>query len=527
MIELLDCTLRDGGYINDWNFGKNKISGICSCLVEAGLDIIEVGFLTDLSHTEDLSLYSNCEEIRAACPDKKNSLLAAMIALGEKEMNPQTLPPADESILDVIRITFHRNEEEIGRAFSYAEQLMAKNYKVCMQPVGTTSYTDKQLIELIEKINVLKPYAFYLVDTLGILCKEELLRFIYLIDYNLVAGIKIGFHSHNNLQMSFANAQQLIEYHSKRDFLIDCSIYGMGRGAGNLCTELITQYMNSVGMSKYKMVSILESLDNYVYPIFAVMPWGYSPHYYIAATHRCHPNYASYLINKQTLTMNQVDHLLKNIPIEERYIFNNELIQKLYYSFQNKPVNDREAINLLAEEFSGKEILVLAPGYSIHKRVDEIKRYIEDFKPVVISINGCYSGYISDYIFISNQKRLYELDTEDINSKLILTSNLSYAGSNACYVDYSGLCGTFCSEADNSGLMILRLLKQLGMTTVTIAGYDGFDEDVKMNYCSSEWINSATTENVKNKNKVISAQLKEIMKTLDIKFLTPSKYLEM
>jgi len=216
VIKLLDCTLRDGGYINNWKFGKREISELCRCLVEARTDIIEVGFLTDLEHTEDDALYSNCEEIRAVCNKKEKSMLAAMIALGEKEMNPELLEPAETSPLDIVRITFHRDEAEITRAISYAKCLMDKGYKVCMQPVGTTSYLDKQLIELIEKINELKPWAFYLVDTLGILCKEELLRFIYLIDYNLALGIKLGFHSHNNLQMSFANAQQIIEHHSSR-----------------------------------------------------------------------------------------------------------------------------------------------------------------------------------------------------------------------------------------------------------------------------------------------------------------------
>lgn len=521
MIKLLDCTLRDGGYINDWKFGKKKISGICRCLIEARIDIVEVGFLTDLNHTSDHSLYSSTNEIDAICPQKGKSMLAAMIALGEKEMDPSSLPDSSDCNLDIVRITFHRTDEEISRAVSYAKCLMAKGYKVCMQPVGTTSYTDKQLLELIEQMNTLKPYAFYLVDTLGILCEEELLRLIYLIDYNLADGILFGFHSHNNLQMSFADAQVIIDYHSKRDFIVDCSIYGMGRGAGNLCTELITEHINKLGQTRYNMIPILEAMDNYIYPIYLTSKWGYSAHYYIAATHKCHPNYAAFLMNKQTLTMNQVNYLLKNIPQENKYIFNKNIINDLYYSFQSNSEKTcgEEGIKTLSDLLDGKNILVLAPGNSVYGNRNIIDNYITENNPIIISINACIADYHSDFVFFSNQKRLYEYDSDN-TVKMILTSNLSGVASDAIYVNYSQICGRNCDEADNSGMMILRLLNEVGIKSATLAGYDGFGGEVMYSY------NTNILQDSSQRNQAIALQLKEIMKNMDIRFLTPSKYLE-
>lgn len=522
-IKLLDCTLRDGGYINDWKFGKKEISEICRCLTEAKIDIIELGFLTDLPHTADYSLYSNTEEIDKACPEKKQSLLAAMIALGEKEMDPSSLPEAADSNLDIVRITFHRDEKEINRAVKYAQCLTAKGYKVCMQPVGTTAYTDKQLLQLIEIINELNPYAFYLVDTLGILCKDELVRFIYLIDYNLNKGIKLGFHSHNNLQMSFANAQQILECYSKREFIVDCSVYGMGRGAGNLCTELIANYTNSIGASQYNLVPVLEALDDYIYPIYLKASWGYSPHYYIAATHCCHPNYAAYLMNKQTLTMNQVDYLLKNIPIENRYIFNRRVIHDLYYNFQSKKVDDVKSTAALAEILKGRNILVLAPGHSIYDSYENIQKYIDEKNPIVISLNASFKGYKSDFVFFSNQKRLYGYESVD-SQKLILTSNLSNISNDSYYVNYSRICGKNRSEADNSGVMLLRLLEQLEVKNVAVAGYDGFGGTAKYSYKSN--LSQTNYLNTEKKNEAIAMQLSEIMDNMHIEFLTHSLYLE-
>ena len=105
-IKILDCTLRDGGYVNNWRFGYKTKKSIVNTLDESNIDIIEVGFLTDLTHNSDDALYSSSDEIDELISENKNRI-AAMIALGEKEMNPISLPLAKDTILDIIRITFH------------------------------------------------------------------------------------------------------------------------------------------------------------------------------------------------------------------------------------------------------------------------------------------------------------------------------------------------------------------------------------------------------------------------------------
>lgn len=525
-IKLLDCTLRDGGYVNSWNFGNDSIKEICTKLSEARIDIIETGFLTDIEHSDDESLYYSCEELDRKCGNRGMSLRAAMIAIGEKEMDPVSLLPAQECGLDIVRLTFHRNEAEIAKAERYARCLMEKGYKVCMQPVGTTSYTDKQLIELIERVNLLKPYAFYLVDTLGILCRDELMRFVYLIDNNLDPGIKIGFHSHNNLQMSFANAQYIIEHRSSRQFIVDCSVYGMGRGAGNLCTELIAQYINDTCGQKYNMVSIYEILDNIVHPIQLEHSWGYNANYYIAAVHKCHPNYASYLMNKQTLTMNEIDLILKNLPSEQRDVYSKTLAEKMYYSFQNHEVDDNASISELKRMILGRKILLLAPGHSIVSSKQIVKEYIERELPVMISINGCYEGYTSDFVFVSNLKRLYGIDPDKLSAKLILTSNLPSVVSDGIYVDYAGLCDFGSEEPDNSGMMMIRLLVKIGVKEVSIAGFDGFAQDVRINYCSEKLVNSILVDKLEDKNRAIAQQISQIRQKIKIHSITKSKYFE-
>ena len=270
-ISLLDCTLRDGGYINDFAFGKQTIASVVSGLADAGIEIVECGFLKSGADDADKSLFGSVEAIVPYLPEKRNgrTMFVAMIAYGD--ISAEEISDCGGAV-EGIRLTFH--EKELDEALAFAASLKGEGYKVFFQPVGTTTYTDGALLRLIEKVNELRPFAFYLVDTLGAMYKNDLLRMFYLVDNNLRADVRIGFHSHNNLQLSFSNAQELILMHSKREIIIDTSVYGMGRGAGNLCTELLTQYINENIESKYDLLPVLECIDEYIMPIFLRHPWG-------------------------------------------------------------------------------------------------------------------------------------------------------------------------------------------------------------------------------------------------------------
>ena len=156
-MEILDCTLRDGGYINNWRFGRETIAAILEKLDQAGIDIIECGFLTREGGDRDCSLFSSLEAVEAVLPRQRRARYVAMIAMGEKELEPSALPDNDGRVLQGVRLTFHKAEAD--KAFCWAKELMAKGYPVYLQPVGTVSYSDLELLHLVEKVNVLEPYA--------------------------------------------------------------------------------------------------------------------------------------------------------------------------------------------------------------------------------------------------------------------------------------------------------------------------------------------------------------------------------
>ena len=517
---ILDCTLRDGGYINDWNFGKKGIERIVDYLEQSGVDIIECGFLEDTKYNENTSIFSDTSQIiPVITPKKPNTMYVAMIALGDIE--PDKIPEYDGKSIDGIRITFHKHEWEEER--EVALKLMKKGYKVFIQPVGTTTYTDIELIELIEKVNEINPYAFYIVDTLGTMNAKEVLRLFFIIENNLYKEIKIGFHSHNNLQLSFSNAQELLKLKTEHDVIIDSSVFGMGRGAGNLATELIAQYMNDNLNAKYRIAPLLSIIDEYLSKTYKATPWGYSLPYYLAAVNGCHPNYASYLMNKQTINIEMMGKIINEMSIEKRALYDESYIESIYRDFQENQIDDSCVLDELKKLVSGRDIIIIGTGISIITYEKKIKEYIKQNDSIVITINFNSNTYNQDFIFISNQKRFLGMEGLE-GKKVIATSNISYnKGLEVMAVDYMSLLGEG-READNAGVMLMTLLSRVGIKKVTVAGLDGFKINGQSNYFSEEIVSPFERQALIQKNEDINRQLININEKIAIQFITPTEY---
>lgn len=525
-IQILDCTLRDGGYVNNWSFGTKVIKKIVKGISEAGIDIIECGFLSDVEYDSNKALFSKTAQIAELIPEKTKSKYVAMVALGEKEIACEKIVKCDGNSIFGIRLTFHKHE--IERAFAYAQDLMAKGYQVFIQPVGTCTYSDKELLELVEKVNQLNPYAFYIVDTLGTISGMELMRLFQLVDNNLSASVKIGFHSHNNLQYSFANAQELIRLFTKREIIIDASVFGMGRGAGNLCTELIARYMNDNLGTTYNVTSLLEIVDNYLMSIKEQYPWGYTIPYYIAAVNKCHPNYATYLMNRQTVSVKDIERIIASIPLDKRALYDKDHIADLYNDYMTRHIDDSEAAKKLKEIWKDKNILVVAPGRSLVEEQEVIENYIKSNEPYIISVNFSGSMYQENMIFISNMKRFENLDfvcSEENTKEIVITSNIDVATSEKVFrVNYADYLNADHMISDNAGMMLCYLLKRCGVSKIALAGFDGFVPDGEQNYFDKELINNVEAEMLEVKTQKIKECLTRLQEEIEISFITKSRY---
>ena len=525
-IQVLDCTLRDGGYINDWHFGRRTIAAILDKLERAHIDIIECGFLTGMVQDPERSLFGSAADIQAVLPQReRKAMYVAMIAIGEKELHPAKLAPCDGKSITGIRLTFH--QDEIDQAVEWAKIIMGKGYEVFMQPVGTVFYTDIELLQLVERMNALHPYAFYIVDTLGSMYRNQVSHRFYLINENMRPDIRLGFHGHNNLQLAFSNAQVLGKIQTKRTLILDSSVYGMGRGAGNLPTELITQYINQNIESRYDVTMVMDIYDEYISAIRKEYEWGYAVPYHIAASKVCHPNYASYLINKQTLTMKDIDKIIQSIPEDYKVLYDRGLIERLYTQFQSRKIDDSTTVTRIADMIGGRKVLLLAPGKSLVTAYDSLMEFIQAENPFVITVNFLDAQFHMDACFLSNHKRVDAIRQESAVHPLpvILTSNISGAdGENRLYVDYDSCTNDDEMVADNAGLMLLKLLKRCGVSQVYLAGFDGFHHRHNENYYSEDLHSQVNLEDMEEKRSRIRKQLKDFSLALSITFLTPSVY---
>lgn len=524
-VNILDCTLRDGGYINEFNFGENVLKDIVEKLSKASIDIIECGFLKSGAFDKNRSLYGSVEAVKNVIGKKNPNLMyVAMIQYGTIANGEIT--PYDGTSIDGIRVTFH--EYEIEPAFVLGKQLMDKGYKVFMQPVGTMAYTDVALLELINQINVLKPYAFYMVDTLGTMYKNDLLRMFYMIDHNLDKKIAVGFHSHNNLQLSFANAQELMQLNTPRVLIIDASVFGMGRGAGNLNTELVTQYINANLKLSYDNLEILKIIDEYIRPLSIQYRWGYDAAYYIASITKCHPNYASYLMNLQTLHVQDIYAILNNLDREHRHLFDKEYISKEYLRYMNHHIEDalvRENVKTL---ITNKEVLILAPGKSLKKNTEKINQMVRD-NILVVSVNFVPTDIPVDLVFVSNMRRFK--DVQELCSKtpektkIIVTSNITVTGTNKLMVaDYSSYINEEQIILDNAGLMCINFLNKIGVSKVILAGFDGFSANIKENYYEEAMYLDVEAERLMQMNVAISKKIHQLSTQMEISFFSESAY---
>ncbi|MDR2993004.1 MAG: aldolase catalytic domain-containing protein [Bacillus cereus] len=521
-IKILDCTLRDGGYINNFQFGGKAIRKIIYQLTDANIDVIECGFLEDGDYNENTSLFVRVEQIKPFIPEnRKTSIYVAMACYGEYSL--ENLSDYDGTSIDGVRVTFHYNE--IDDALAFCQQIKDKGYKIFIQPVGTTSYTDEKLIGLINKVNQIQPYAFYLVDTLGLMSQDDVLRMYYLINNNLAQGIKLGFHSHNNLQLSFSNCQALTRLKTKRTIILDSSVYGMGRGAGNLNTELITSYLNREFNFNYSIEPLLEIIDEFILKIKEQSEWGYTVPYYLAAINGCHPNYASYLNSKQTLPIKSISIILRSIEPENRSLYHREVIEQKYRDYQDIDIDDNESLKILEKSIGGNNVLLVAPGYSLLEYESNIIEITGKEKCIVISVGFVPDFMEVDYVFLSNLKRYnttFNPNRKNVN--LIYTSNIRLPKEErGIAINYSSFLDKEDSIIDNAGMMLLNLLIKLNPEKLYIAGLDGYSLN-KNNYYRERLNFTQDAESLIERNSVIKNKIKNIKNKLDIEFITPSLY---
>lgn len=525
-VKLLDCTLRDGGYVNDWNFGHDNLISIFERLADSGVDFIEIGFL-DARRAFDMnrSIMPDTQSVQKIYGklDRKQSMIVGMIDYGTCDIS--NIQPCSESYLDGIRVIFKKHLRE--QALEYCARLKALGYKVFAQLVSVTSYSDEEMLDLIRLANEVEPYAVSMVDTYGLMHQNNLVHYFDILDKNLKPGIKLGYHAHNNFQMGYANCITMLAKDTERGILVDGSLYGMGKSAGNAPIELIAMHMNDVYGKAYNISQMLEAIDANVLQFYKPATWGYNMFYYIAAFNDCHPSYVQYLMDKRTLSVKSINDILGSLQGEKKLLYDKKYIEELYQRYQQIEVNDAKTFATLAQAFSGERVLLIGPGNSTVSEGNKIEEYKKQNDVITVSINHIPECVEPDYVFVSNAKRYVQLASRllDGKYKLIATSNVTSAsaGEFSYVLNYGNLIDRSTEIIDNSLVMVLKSLIRMKIKEVVLAGFDGYSKS-ESNYYHLEMEYDFIKDKADYLNEYTRAKLGEFGKEIRIRFLTRSLY---
>lgn len=527
-MKLLDCTLRDGGYLNDWEFGHNNLISIFERLVSSGTEIIEIGFLDERREFDiNRSIMPSdvCAKTIYGKVDKKQAMVVGMIDYGTCSI--ENIGLCSESYLDGIRVIFKKHL--MHEAIAFCKEVKKKGYNVFVQAVSITSYNDDELMELVDLVNDLKPYAMSMVDTYGLLYKDNLMHYFLMLDKYLSEDIRLGYHAHNNFQLGYSNCMEVLRHKLNRQIIIDGTLYGMGKSAGNAPIELLAMHLNDCYEKKYDINQLLEAIDGNIMNFYQKTPWGYNLFFYLAASNHCHPNYVQALMDHHTLSIKSVNEILDKLGEDKKLLFDKDYIEQLYFEYQQTECDDSDAREKLSEILQNKELLLLGPGNTIGEEKEKIQNFIKIHSPIVISINFIPEYIDVDYVFLSNPRRYIRLfnalkEEKNKNVKVIATSNVTKAkGDFYLTLNNSVLLDKNAEVKDYSFVMLLKVLRSMDIKKVTCAGLDGYSE-TKDNYMEKDMEYWFARRNAASLNRYVQQYLSENAKDMLVSFLTSSYY---
>ncbi len=294
-IKVLDCTIRDGGLINKWQFSDDIVKKVFLALSRAGVDYMEIGYKSSEKYFSRVEhgAWKFCTEddIKRIVGDNGTKMkLSAMADIGR--IDSEDIPLKKDSILDMIRVACYAKETD--KAVALAHECLDKGYEVTINLMAVSKVLERDLDEALDDLSKSNVPVIYLVDSFGSLYSEQI-HFLAKKYFQALPGKELGIHTHNNQQLAFANTIEAIIAGVNR---LDATLYGMGRGAGNCPLELLLSFLKN---PKFDIRPLIEVIQDIFIPMKADIEWGYHIPYLITGVLNEHPRSAMKLMASNEL----------------------------------------------------------------------------------------------------------------------------------------------------------------------------------------------------------------------------------
>lgn len=285
-IKVLDCTVRDGGLMNNWQFSDDFVRSVYNACVEAGVDYMEIGYLSSEKAFDrnEVGPWKFCsdKDLRRIVGDNHTSLkLSAMADIGRIDL--EDIPMASDSLLDMIRVACYVHQ--VDKAIELAHHCMDKGYEVCINLMAVSTVNEVDLDEALSDIAKSRVPTFYAVDSYGSMYSETVQHLVRKYKEAL-PGKEIGIHAHNNMQLAMSNTITAIQ---EGCTMLDATLLGLGRGAGNCHLEILVAFLKN---PKYRLLPLLQAIQDHIHPLQKTIDWGYHIPYLVTGALNEHPRSA-------------------------------------------------------------------------------------------------------------------------------------------------------------------------------------------------------------------------------------------
>lgn len=384
-MNILDCTLRDGGYYNSWNFPSEVVHRYLRAMAVVGVDIVELGLRSLINKGfKGASAYTTDEYLRTL--DVPSNLKVAVMVNGSELLQEgnslevilsQLFPcNADKSPVDIVRIACHVHE--FVEALPASKWLKERGYIVGFNLMQVADRSQKEVEALSLEASHYPLDALYFADSMGGMDPLQTSQIISWLRKHWQG--EMGIHTHDNMGLALSNTMQAI---SDGVTWLDSTVTGMGRGPGNARTEELVIEVAQQRKHDINLVPLMSLIHDYFQPMKNSCGWGSNPYYYLSGKYGIHPTYVQEMIGDSRYSEEDIFAAINHLKVEggKKFSFNTLDAARQFYTGQPR------GEWLPCDLFEGKDILLLGAGSGILEHKEAIENYVKVAKPIVVALN--------------------------------------------------------------------------------------------------------------------------------------------
>ena len=380
----LDCTLRDGGYYNSWDFPISLIDKYLAAVLAAGVHVVELGlrsriesgfkggvaytteaFLDDIQIPEELEIAVMINAAELLCEEPLETVLSDLF------------PRASvDSSVSIVRVACHAGE--FSKVLEASTWLKDRGYKVCFNLMQVVNLSSVELRKLALKASQYPIDVLYFADSTGSAVPNDIVKIVNAIREGWKGAI--GIHAHDNLNLAMPNTLKAIEAGVS---WVDATVTGMGRGPGNTKTEYLALELKQKGCQHTNLIPLLKLIRDEFEPMQKRYGWGTNTYYYLAGKLGIHPTYIQEMLGDSRYNDEEMLAVIEHLKANGAKKYSSSVLSESRLFSQGEAAGSWEPSSIIEK----REVLILGSGPGVQLHRNALERYIENARPIVVALN--------------------------------------------------------------------------------------------------------------------------------------------